>query len=137
MIESIKEPVFKIPGRKKLADLEGDGRKQKKVVYEEQARRNALCICCDGFIPWNLLYDLSYSQIIQVHRRRDTTKANSVPPIVEKVYPGITLEKFSRLKADTKWLKETVKVCETCYLFLTDQYVIHYNSLNHIITLEY
>jgi len=132
VIESVKAPILKTPVKNKIRNI-ADERKQIKIIQEEKAKENEICIYCDDFIPSNLLYEFTYSQVILSHNRSKNNPDDLIPKIVKKVYPEITETKFIKMQTDTNWLKETVKVCQNCYLLLTDTYFQNINSKNRII----
>ena len=127
-MEVLKEPILTIPKKRRLFLEElkrKDPNADKKVIQEELARNNAMCINCGEFVAMPMLHDLSYYNVIANYKHQqfeDGTKKNVIPPIIKKVYPDLKVERYTTLKADLNWLQEKVKVCEDCYLQLTTMY---------------
>jgi len=128
-----KEPLLEIPKRKRLFShkkIQRDRDQEKKIVQEQLANHNAICINCDEFAPVHLLHDFSYLKVIQCHKLSKYIKISSnekefedcideVPEIIRKIYPNLSYLKFITMAKDLSWLQETVKLCEGCYLKLT------------------
>ncbi len=99
-----------------------DPNAEKKMILEEMARSNAMCINCGEFVPISILHDLSYYNVIANFKQKrieEGIRKNTIPPIIQKVYPDLQFEKYKTLKADLNWLQERVRVCEDCYLDIT------------------
>ena len=46
-----------------------------------------------------------------------------IPPIIAKVYKGMTYDKYYNVKNDINWLSQKMRVCEECYLSITRTYL--------------
>ena len=127
-MEVLKEPILTIPKKRtffKREKKDKDPIADKKMIKEELARDNAMCINCGEFVPMHLLHELSYYNVISNYKHtkhEDEYKRDSIPPIMRKVYPELKYEKYKSLKHELNWLQETVRVCENCYLDLTTTY---------------
>ncbi len=89
-------------------------------MQEELAKGNAVCINCGEFVSQRLLHDFSFGNVIASHECVRGRNSVAVPRIVRKLYPNIGAERYKALKSNVDWLKESVKVCEDCYLELTN-----------------
>jgi len=127
-MEILKDPILTIPKKRKMFlpdHAYNDPNQDRKMIQEELAKDNAMCINCGEFVNTGLLHDLSYYNVLANFKRKryeEGIKEQVIPPIIKKLYPDLTYEKYKGLKADLNWLQETVKVCEDCYLELTTMY---------------